>query len=185
MSILLEGADNSGKTTLAKELLQLNAQLEHFIAGSPPLNMDHERFCIQQQYALACRPHMILDRATCLSQQIYNDGRLFETGLMVELDKLLQIGTLVVFCRPSTDKLMAYEKFTWRSEESEIHKQRIIANRHLYIERYDQIMQKIPHIVYDYEDELASAWLRKMLSEISSSPITYQRLIDITMQRFR
>jgi hypothetical protein len=183
MSILLEGADNSGKTTLGKELLQLNAHLEYFHSGSAPLNEEHENLCLQQQFAMCAKPQMIIDRATCISQQVYKDGRLHENKLLMEVDKLLQIGTLIVYCRPSTDKLMSFEKFTWRSEESETYKQHVIANQHKYIERYDQVMHKIPHLLYDYEDELSSGWLRKMLSEVSSSPITYQRLIDVTLRR--
>lgn len=182
MSILLEGADNSGKTTLGKELLQLNPHLQYFLAGSAPSSPQHEVLCIQQQHALAAMPGMVIDRATCISQQVYQEDRLCEVALMNHVDLLIQVGTIIVYCRPSTDKLMSFEKFTWRDEESESHKQKILANQHNYIERYDKIMTIVPHIFYDYEDEMSSAWLRKMLSEAPADKMVYFKLRDVMMR---
>lgn len=182
MSILLEGADNSGKTTLGKDLLQLNPRLKYFHSGSAPRDTQHEAICLEQQWSM-CAAGFIVDRATCISQQVYKDGRLFEDKLMQQIDNLLRIGILIVFCRPSTDKLMSFEKFTWRDEESEAYKQQVIANQHKYIARYDQLMSRVPHLLYDYEDELASGWLRKMLAEASHDKRMYYRLIDVMYGR--
>ena len=179
MAILLEGADNSGKTTLAKDLKQLNPRLEYFHSGSAPRNEEHEEHCLIQQFSMCGRGHMIIDRATAISQQVYVDDRLFEPKLMMHLDRLIEIGTILVYCRPSTDKLMSFEHFTWRDEESEAYKAHVLANQHKYIDRYDQLMARVPHIHYDFEDELSSAWLRKMIADAPFYQITYHRLRDV------
>jgi hypothetical protein len=49
---------------------------------------------------------------------------------------------------------MRFNDFTWREGESEEHKQKIIRNQHVFIERYDNIMAKIPCISYDFDDHL-------------------------------
>lgn len=184
MSILLEGADNSGKTSLAKDLRQLNHRLKYFHSGSAPRDEEHEAHCILQQYEKCSQPDMIVDRATCISQQVYG-GRLFEPKLMQELDKLIRIGTLVVYCRPSTDRLMAFEHFTWRDEEDEAYKQQVIINQHKYISAYDTLMMTVPHIQYDFQDEMSSAWLRKMIAEAPFDEMTYWRLHEVMMKAAR
>jgi len=182
MSILLEGTDNSGKTTLSKDLRQLNPHLQYHHSGSRPSTDEHERLCLEQQHALLAMGNTIVDRATCISEQVYRPDRLFEVKLMQHVDLLLQIGVIIVYCRPSTDKLMSFEKFTWRGEESEDFKQGVLQNQHIYIQRYDELMTRVPHLAYDYEDEMASAWLRKMLAESSFDQLTYLRLHEVMMK---
>jgi adenylate kinase family enzyme len=178
MSLVLEGADNSGKTTLAKDLRQLNPKLKYFHSGSAPRDADHESMCLLHQYEKCAQPNMIIDRVTCISQQVYGN-RIFEHTLMQELDKLLRIGTIIIYCRPSTDRLMSFEKFTWRDEESEEYKQQVIKNQHEYIDRYDKVMASIPHIMYDFDEETPAAWLRQMFSEAAFDQITFMRLQDV------
>lgn len=177
--IILEGADNSGKTTLGKDLLQQNPRLEYFHSGSAPRDEEHENMCLLQQYEKAIQPHIIVDRVTCISQQVYKKNRLFEPKLMAQLDAILMAGALIVYCRPSTDRLMAVEHFTWRDEETEEYKQQVIANQHQYIEKYDQLMMKVPHITYDFQDEMCSGWLRLMLAKAPYDRITYHRLREV------
>ena len=181
MSLVLEGADNSGKTTLAKDLRQLNPRLKYLHAGSAPRDEDHEALCMLHQYEKCARPNVIVDRVTCISQQVYQN-KVFDSRYMRELDKLLRIGVLIVYCRPSTDRLMSFEKFTWRDEESEAYKQKVLDNQHEYIHRYDKIMEQVPHIHYDFDEEMPAAWLRKMLADSSYDQMTYMRLHDVTMK---
>lgn len=177
--IVIEGPDNAGKTTLAKELMQLNSRLEYFHAGSAPKDLIHEQMCIDQQFEQFVLPHVIGDRATCISQQVYQEGRLFEHKLLGDIDRLVMIGCIIVYCRPSTDRLMAVQSFQWRDEETEAHKQKIIRNQHTFILRYDELMTRVPHIAYNFEEEMASAWIRKMLSEAPMSTHTYHQLREV------
>jgi hypothetical protein len=80
---------------------------------------------------------------------------------------------------------MSFEKFTWRDEETEEYKKLVIAKQHHFIRRYDDVMSRIPHITYDYEDEMASGWLRKMLAEFYHSPMTYHRLRDVMLSEVK
>jgi hypothetical protein len=78
---------------------------------------------------------------------------------------------------------MSFEKFTWRDEETEEHKKKIISKQHIFIERYEKVMTVVPHILYDYEDEMSSAWLRKMLAEAPFEAMTFHRLRDVMLKR--
>ena len=181
MSIILEGPDNAGKTSLAEDLQRLNPNLHYFHSGSAPRDDEHEVHCLQEQWHMASKPNCIVDRITAISQQVYKDGRLFEEKLMMELQKyVLSDPIIIVYCRPSTDTLMQFDKFTWREGESEAYRQHVIANQHKYIERYDLLMQRTPHILYDFKDEIAAGFLRKWLATNSQDNIYWLKQNVVT-----
>lgn len=154
MRIILEGCDNSGKTTLANKIKHaLGPRVEYFHPGGKPADLEAEGQCVEEQlHTLAASSAIIMDRCTPISQAVYNTDPELEIWRSHMWGRYMDLGVVVIYCRPSTDKLLRVQDLTWRDGETEEHKQKIINNQHTFVNRYDAIMQDIPHICYDYED---------------------------------
>lgn len=145
--IIVEGADNSGKSTLARAL-----GLSYYSAGPAPTNKEEMINCIVTQRsrrAIDC----VQDRLTCISQQVYSDD--FANYLL--RDELISCyvnvpGVVIVYCRPPERVLMDLSTHKVKSYDTEENLAKIVANQHLYIHRYDAIMSSIPHFLYDWTD---------------------------------
>lgn len=171
MHIILEGPDNSGKTTLANHMMGCVKNLIVHHPGGRPAHEEAELACVNEQLQMLksdC-PALVLDRITPISQSVYaDDGDNYIRG--IRLTRMLNTHPVVVYCRPSNDRLMSFENFTWRAGETEEHKQRIITNQHEYIRRYDTIMGLIPHITYDFDCPTSKHILSKLVSGLQGDP---------------
>jgi hypothetical protein len=146
--IVLEGADNSGKSTLARSL-----GLPYFSAGPAPTSESELKRCLDEQRA---RSKMICvqDRLTCISQQIYSE-ELNKQPLRDELEYLAhRPGVIIVYCRPPERILMDLSTHKVKSYDTEENLSKIIANQHVYVRRYDTLMSSIPHFIYDWTDSI-------------------------------
>lgn len=164
MRLILEGPDNAGKTTLADTLRKLLPQHVYFHPGGRPADEKAEDACLKDQlWLMTSQDRLIMDRCTSISQQVYSPDprRSAERGLA--LNDLITAGVIFVYCRPNTDWLMSFENFTWREGETEEFKQEIIAKQHVFIQRYDDLMQWVPHIHYDYRSEEAPTIIRHLV----------------------
>ena len=158
MLIILEGPDNSGKTSLANRIVhELGPKVNYFHPGGRPSDLDAEGLCIEQQLAaLSCGHPVIMDRCTPISQQVYNPDPQLKGWREHMWQRYVALGVLVIYCRPSTDRLLRVQDLTWREDETEEHKQKIIRNQHVFVKRYDDLMPTIPNISYDFEDRAYS-----------------------------
>lgn len=181
MNILLEGPDNAGKTTLAKHVHENTKFTFYYHPGGKPKDVKDEDDFLTHQESVMRMDRVIMDRCTAISQQVYNPDPNRDKIRMEYLEKLIaNKNIIVIYARPSTDRLMRVQDFTWREDETEEHKQKIIQNQHAFIERYDAIIQKVPHIAYDFEhstgglisgmlirglngDEAGIKWLRSIM----------------------
>lgn len=154
MRIILEGPDNAGKTTLANGIKHLmGPQVNYYHPGGKPDSFEAEGLCIEQQLeALDTSWPIIMDRCTPISQRVYNPDPQLEGWRERMWQRYVDLGVVVIYCRPSTDKLLRVQDLTWRDGETEEHKQKIITNQHQFVARYDQLMQRIPNVSYDFED---------------------------------
>lgn len=145
--IVLEGADNAGKTTLARRF----SGIPVYSAGPSPKNEEEEKDCLLAQATRAIQP-CVQDRLTCISQQVYT-GRMFETKLGSILAQLIKTPTvIIVYCRPPDRVLMDLSTHTVKSYDTEEHLKVIMDNQHTFIDRYDALMSTIPHVLYDWTD---------------------------------
>lgn len=158
MRIILEGPDNAGKTSLANRLKHvLGPKVDYFHPGGKPKDLDAEGLCIEVQLDnLRSSSAIIMDRCTPISQQIYNPDPQMVGWREHMWQRYVEFGVLVIYCRPSTDRLLRLQDLTWREDESEEHKQKIIHNQHVFVQRYDALMQTIPNVCYDFEDRAHS-----------------------------
>jgi adenylate kinase family enzyme len=163
LRLILEGPDNAGKTTLADYLRQHVPHIKYFHPGGPPANMLEERKCVDEQmdYLLA-NEFALLDRTTTISQRVYNQDNIADRYRASQCSEMLAMGCLVIYARPTTDKLMAFETFQWKDHDSEAQKQKVIQRQHEFIGRYDAIMRRTPHIAYDFTDVEAAQTLRDL-----------------------
>lgn len=155
MRIILEGPDNAGKTSLAKRLIEACGpeKVGYFHPGGKPDGVEAELKCLEHQTHLLRQSNILIDRITAISQQVYNpDGGMNELRREA-LNNIMSMQPVMIYCRPSTDKLLRVQDLTWREDEDEAHKQKIIRNQHTFVERYDLIFSTTPCISYNYEDE--------------------------------
>lgn len=169
MRIILEGPDNAGKTTLAQLICQQAKALRYYHPGGKPAGIREEtEFCIHQ-IALLSTDGILMDRCTPISQQVYNPDPALNLTRNKYLAEMRFKDPLFIYCRPSTDRLMRTDLFTWRDGESEEHKQKIIEGQHTFIGRYDEIMGRIPHIAYDFESPSARIIITKLVAACHGS----------------
>ena len=144
MAIILEGFDNSGKSSLAD---RLGFPVLH--AGGPPANDIELRACLDKQLS-DCKPGVTFDRVSCISDQVYG-GKMFHEMHKWYLKRMLdQPATIVIYCRPPDEFLKDFSGHIRKSHDSDQHIEDIEANMALYIKRYDDLMITIPHVKYDY-----------------------------------
>lgn len=183
MRIILEGPDNAGKTSLANRLKhELGPRVDYFHPGGKPDGVDAEGQCVEEQlYTLANSSSIIMDRCTPISQRVYNPDPELDKWRAHMWLRYLDLDVLVIYCRPSIDRLLRTQDFTWREGEPEEHKQKIIRNQHTFVQRYDALMQTIPNVCYDWEDKAyAEVLYRQALKSLRGDKVAqtwFHRLI--------
>lgn len=173
MRIILEGPDNAGKTTLANRIIdQVGDFTLYHHPGGKPVGMAAEEQCVLDQKEWLGHTRVIVDRVTPISQRVYNPHPEHDVTRVARWWEMCdRFRPIVIYCRPSTDKLLRVQDLTWREGETEEHKQKIITNQHVFVERYDAIFAKIPHVHYDFEQEGAAALIvAAAVSGMSGNP---------------
>lgn len=184
MIIVLEGPDNAGKTTLARKLRHQLTSVKYYHPGGKPDDSAHEAEFLNQQSAMfrSTIPH-IIDRVTCISQQVYNPDPVLDHLRQQMAAEMIEAGVVVIYCRPPNEVLMDTANFSWRAEETEEHRQKIITRAHEFIERYDKVMTGIPCISYDWRDaphaELIAAKAVQALLGVQSAQEWFKNLINL------
>lgn len=142
--IILEGMDNSGKSTLAAKF-----GLEIVHPGPAPMSYDEEQAFLESQLRDARLP-IVMDRVTCISSQVYS-GKLFDDRYMGFLNKMLDTPHCVlVYCRPPDKNVLDFDTHNVKTHDTPEHLARVKANASKYLESYDRLMYKLPHMLYDY-----------------------------------
>lgn len=154
MSIVLEGPDNSGKTTLANALRSAVHDCKYVHAGGPPRDLKAEIDCMVEQHELvALHWNVVLDRCTSISQSVYNPSVELEPTRRAFRERLYSTkSALIVYCRPSTEWLLRTNDLTWREDEPDELKRKIVEGQHEFVERYDKIMRDVPHLTYNFQE---------------------------------
>jgi hypothetical protein len=178
--VVLEGSDNSGKTTLAQQLCRLVPELTYFHPGSPPKSASEESECVEYQLALLERstPY-IVDRVTPISQMIYNHNHDLAITRYRQLNQYLRRqDVLIVYCRPPSDRLLRVQDLTWSEHDTEETKEKAIRDVHWHVRDYDILMATIPCLKYDFEqDSELVATIAAAICEDAPSKRRLQQLI--------
>jgi hypothetical protein len=148
--IILEGPDNSGKTTLGKHLADaMKLQLIH--GGGPPVDLNEA--LARVKLVMSYPKPAIYDRVIQIGEGIYgpicNRKALFNTR--TALSKLQSRHTpLIIYCRPPTNRIITLEEKDFRPGEEVDHIKSIKENQGKIIKAYDELFAEVPHIKYNY-----------------------------------
>lgn len=146
--IVLEGMDNSGKSTLAKKL---GFQTIH--PGPAPKSFDEETNFMDNQLGLASH-HLVMDRITCISQQVYQD-KLFDKRYIEYLKRMQEVNNFaIIYCRPPDSVILNFKTHQPKKYDTKDSLKKIEDNAIKYLGSYDKLMATINHIVYDYTRHL-------------------------------
>jgi hypothetical protein len=162
VAIIVEGFDNSGKSTLAQ-----NFGLEVLHPGPKPKGKWEEIRCLEEQQKSARLP-VVLDRVTCISNQVYGD-RMMEPYLKDAMDRLLSThGCILIYCRPDLDSILDFSKHTVQAHDDLRQIEWMKKNALRLVSQYDQLMRSVPHMKYDWTKPDAG-----LLEEAFNSQFSY------------
>ena len=177
MGIILEGPDASGKSTLARLISEKSGRDLHLSGGAPKDDNQMWQMINEQHEKLLSG--LIVDRVSCISQQIYREGLFLRSDLQECSKDLVNDRTsLLVYCRPPDSILLSPNYHVWKDYDTEEWKAQILANQANYIARYDLLMSLSPCLVFDWTDE-SSTHLQSLLCEFNN-PIIFDRLIEMS-----
>lgn len=156
--IILEGPDNSGKTTLAQKICrEFNLPIHH--SGGPSKNRDDIfRRHGEVMLHLEERRAIVMDRAAIISDPIYRriirKGESFFAQPDLERFRAL-LRVPVIYCRPSTHHLMQVTKGHSMKAQHETaeHVAGVVEHQEEIVKAYDDFFSTFPHVRYDFEDE--------------------------------
>ena len=183
MKILLEGPDNAGKTTLARAIHDACQHTFYFHPGGKPKDLEDEIACIDTQLQILNNDRVIMDRCTPISQMVYNPDPNQDVYRRRRLREYIQDDVVIIYARPTTDRLLRVQDLTWREDETEEHKQKIIQNQHIFIDRYDKVMAEVPCISYDFEESFANTIRIKAINAMNGSKPDFHWFRDLMFYR--
>lgn len=167
--IIIEGCDNSGKSTLAKQLSErLGITVHH--SGGPPKDDNEIRsrhdFVVS---SLAIRTKIIFDRVPCISDQVY--GPIIRGYSPLDEDDMAELNDHldfpILYCRAPTKILMEvvndHETHGFDTVE---HLLGVEQNALRIIQRYDEMVSMLPHITYDYTGSGSTVTIDRLVTMI-------------------
>lgn len=148
--VIVEGPDNSGKSTLVSMLeKELDIKATH---SGGPANTEAEIIERMDRIQTKVFDKVLFDRVPCISDQVYahvlRGGSPFEKTK--HLKRLIMHEPLIIYCRPPTHILIKLDDHVVKAHETVEHVEAVKANRHKLIKRYDDLMKDIPHIFFDW-----------------------------------
>ena len=151
--IILEGPDNSGKTTLANKI---SARFNHpvYHAGGPPANKDEAYKRLSDTLNKSLIDEFSLhDRHILFGENIYGKmaGRVPYVPWEEHIEYLMEFNPLIIYCRPPIDDLLTLNDADFRAGEAESHKEFIRENCAKIISAYDLLMTQVPHVVWNFK----------------------------------
>jgi len=145
-SIIIEGFDGCGKSTLAKQLGRFYNLGIHVIGGKPKSN-DIAKEMSWYQCLIAKHSLAIFDRVTCISRLCYelDMNELHRAMLLRDLSYLESSCIFIWTTVPN-------EVHEIKEYDTDEHIKHITENRDIIKANYHSVMTSIDHIHYDYTD---------------------------------
>ena len=143
MAIIVEGFDNSGKSTLASSF-----GLPIFHPGPRPKSSLEEYQCLTTQMDRARDP-VVLDRVTSISTPCYT-GQNWSVSHDWAKRMIGQQSCVVIYCRPPIEKIVDFSRHVAKDYDEAKHVQWLIDNAEGIVANYDLYMAQLPHLKYDY-----------------------------------
>jgi len=151
-SIVVEGMDGTGKSTLVAELVKRYG-LKLLESGGPPADpYDLMKWC-KLQYVSAVAGGFALDRVSCISQRCYNDLDLWTDQFLAhEMQSMYDTHKVIfIYCRPCMETVLDLSNHEVKERDSQELLDYIHNNAAKILSKYDRIMDLGNVICYDYE----------------------------------
>jgi len=121
MIVIIEGFDNSGKSTLAKRLSEeLNLEVVH--PGGPPKNIAEVILRMNEQqsiFTFGTYVDFIYDRVTCISDQVYRQDKSYDTIFKYYISILEQYkSVMLIYCRPSLEQMQNFDDHVMQAHDT-------------------------------------------------------------------
>lgn len=144
MAIIVEGMDNSGKSTLAASF-----GLDVLHPGPRPRNARETKECLERQLESARLP-VVMDRVTAISNPAYTGEGLGALYRQYLDDMLAMPHCIVIYCRPPLEAIMDFSRHTEVKHDQKAQVEWMKRNASRLVSNYDKLMSHIPHLKYDY-----------------------------------
>lgn len=150
MNIVIEGHDNSGKSTLAAKIGQRIGR-EVIIAQGP---QQYHGELEERVASYAEHENVVFDRHPCISDPIYSMARGKPTPLSVEtIRAFYQTPTLIIYCDPGTRGLGIHVAKTDRVYDTPAHMAMVESHYSSILAHYRQWAIERAHVTYRIGDD--------------------------------
>lgn len=154
--VIIEGPDNSGKSTLIKNIVRSLAPMPIKVnhSGGPPHSEGEVKKRMDDILKLGEKePFLLQDRVSCISDIVYGttlrDGSVFTKT--DHLTRLMKSGPIIIYCRPPTMILLkGIANRPVKKHKTPEHVQAVVENQRRLASVYDELMDNIQHINYDW-----------------------------------
>ncbi len=142
MQIIVEGMDNTGKSTLSDIIIKLFPQFQSVRRSGPFKTREDFEKCWNMD--MIEPESQVRDRIGCISEMIY--GKTIRGGSIVGVDswayllKYLHTGPLIIYCRPSENDI-----HTWGDREQMAG---VKDNSQALLTNYDALFHILDNVVY-------------------------------------
>lgn len=143
MAIIVEGFDNSGKSTLAASF-----GFDVIHPGPRPKTLMEEASYMEAQAKQARLP-VVLDRVTCISTPCYS-GKIEQRHHDALQELVKTQSCVIVYCRPPIEIIKDFSRHVVKGYDELKQLEWLLANAEEIVHRYDMLMATVPHMLYDY-----------------------------------
>ncbi len=134
-SIIVEGFDNMGKSTLIKELAnRLNMPI--YTAGPPPKDLKEMVVRFQEQLD-CCKEGYLLDRVTAISEPCYNKDTPYH-NVFYGVREMMAKDCIIIYCSTTWDD----SSHVVKDHDTDEHLRFIEENREAICGRYEDMMKE-------------------------------------------
>ena len=174
--IIVEGPDNSGKSTLIKSLIKdfnlLLAEKPH----GPPQNVNDLIYRSSKLLLKQDQKRYIVDRHPLISEKVYGpalrnkdlweEKKLTYCSFMDILnDSSLAGSVFIIYCRPPNEVVLNLSTHEVKGYDTAEHLEALKSNLQKVVEGYDNIMSLWADFKYNYKDSNSYELLTKKLKE--------------------
>lgn len=163
-SVILEGPDGAGKSTLAKFLSELLG-LPVIHTGGPP----DSKTALEAKLEL-CRQHGLFDRVPMISDPIYSTiaARPLYIPRHELMEELARMNPVVVYCRGKTRRMWENISQERKAHKSPDHLKQVMVEYSQVVDLYDEFFKSPPRglqvLRYNWEEQTPHGLARRIFS---------------------
>lgn len=163
--IIVEGLDNSGKSTLAAYLSAELGLPIHHPGGNPK---SKEEVIERANFALDNHDKYIFDRTPFITEAVYCVLRNEDSWLADQKELYARFENLqpvLIYCRPPDNYVLDMRKHGLKDYDTPEYIEQLTTKHRSLLRIYDMLMRKLPCIAYDYTSDAPQNLLKRVKYE--------------------